>query len=117
MIATLLAQPAGLNGVPLEGQLLFIGLLFLGTLAISRFSVQIGIPAILGVLLLGLAINIQSLNVSHEQAESLFVFALALLLFYAGLKTDIKTIRGFLKYGLALAVGGGWRLPPVCWPP
>jgi potassium/hydrogen antiporter len=106
MIATLLAQPAGLNGVPLEGQLLFIGLLFLGTLAISRFSVQIGIPAILGVLLLGLAINIQSLNVSHEQAESLFVFGLALLLFYAGLKTDIKTIRGFLKYGLALAVGG-----------
>ena len=60
--APLLAQPAGLNGVPLEGQLLFIGLLFLGTLAISRFSVQIGIPAILGVLLLGLAINIQSLN-------------------------------------------------------
>ena len=104
--APLLAQPAGLNGVPLEGQLLFIGLLFLGTLAISRFSVQIGIPAILGVLLLGLAINIQSLNVSHEQAENLFVFALALLLFYAGLKTDIKTIRGFLKYGLALAVGG-----------
>ena len=90
----------------MEGQLLFIGLLFLGTLAISRFSVQIGIPAILGVLLLGLAINIQSLNVTHEQAESLHVFALALLLFYAGLKTDVKTIRGFLEYGLALAVGG-----------
>jgi cell volume regulation protein A len=100
----------------LEGQLLFIGLLFLGTLTISRFSVQIGIPAILGVLLLGLAINIQSLNVTHEQAESLHVFALALLLFYAGLKTDIKTIRGFLEYGLALAVGGG-RLPRVFWPP
>lgn len=112
MIATLLAQAplfaqaTGLDGVPFEGQLLFIGLLFLGTLAISRFSLQIGIPAILGVLLLGLAINIQSLNVSHEHAESLFVFALALLLFYAGLKTDIKTIRGFLEYGLALAVGG-----------
>ena len=116
MIAPLFAQAPGLNGVPLEGQLLFIGLLFLGTLAISRFSVQIGIPAILGVLLLGLAINIKSLNVTHEQAESLHVFALALLLFYAGLKTDIKTIRGFLEYGLALAVGGG-RLPRVCWPP
>jgi cell volume regulation protein A len=104
--AHIFAQAPGLNGVPLEGQLLFIGLLFLGTLAISRFSVQIGIPAILGVLLLGLAINIKSLNVTHEQAESLHVFALALLLFYAGLKTDIKTIRGFLEYGLALAVGG-----------
>jgi cell volume regulation protein A len=31
---------------------------------------------------------------------------LALLLFYAGLKTDLKAIRGFLKYGLMLAVGG-----------
>ena len=47
---------------------MFIGLLFLGTLAISRFSLQIGIPAILWVLLMGLAINIQSLKVSHEQA-------------------------------------------------
>jgi cell volume regulation protein A len=34
------------------------------------------------------------------------VFALALLLFYAGLKTDIQSIRGFLEYGLLLAVGG-----------
>ena len=54
--APLFAQAPGLDGVPLEGQLLFIGLLFLGTLAISRFSVQIGIPAILGVLLLGRAL-------------------------------------------------------------
>jgi cell volume regulation protein A len=85
---------------------LFIGALFLGTLAISRFSLRVGIPAILGVLLLGLAININYLDISHQQAESLHVFSLALLLFYAGLKTDIQAIRGFLNYGLALAVGG-----------
>jgi cell volume regulation protein A len=38
--------------------------------------------------------------------ETLHVFALALLLFYAGLKTDIKSIRGFFEYGLLLATGG-----------
>jgi cell volume regulation protein A len=90
----------------LEGQVLFIGMLFLGTLAISRFSIQLGIPAILGVLLLGLGLNISALNVTHAEAEKLFVFGLALLLFYAGLKTDLSTIRGFWKYGVVLAVGG-----------
>ncbi|QPN70282.1 cation:proton antiporter [Synechococcus sp. CBW1108] len=106
MTPLLLAQAPSLATVPLEGQVLFIGILFLGTLAISRFSIQVGIPAILGVLVLGLAINIHVLDVTHQQAESLHVLSLALLLFYAGLKTDLKAIRGFLDYGLALAVGG-----------
>lgn len=95
-----------LADVPLEAKVLVIGLIYLGTLVISRFSVRIGVPAILGVLLLGLAINIQSLDVSHGEVEMLHVFALALLLFYAGLKTDLEAIRGFLRYGLMLAIGG-----------
>ncbi|MFM2080443.1 MAG: hypothetical protein RLZZ219_1125 [Cyanobacteriota bacterium] len=101
-----LPQGSGLAAVPIEAQVLFIGVIYLGTLIISRFSVRIGIPAILGVLLLGLAINIQSLDVSHTEVEALHIFALALLLFYAGLKTDPQAIRGFLRYGLLLAVGG-----------
>ena len=95
-----------LADVPLEAKVLVIGLIYLGTLVISRFSVKIGVPAILGVLLLGLVINIQSLDVSHNEVEMLHVFALALLLFYAGLKTDLEAIRGFLRYGLLLAIGG-----------
>lgn len=95
-----------LGDVPIEGQVLFVGVVYLGTLIISRFSVRIGIPAILGVLLLGLMINIRSLDVSHAEVETLHVIALALLLFYAGLKTDLEAIRGFLSYGLMLAVGG-----------
>ena len=106
MASDLLAQAPSLGAIPLENQVLFIGMLLLGTLAISRFSIQVGIPTILGVLVLGLAINVQFLDLTHQQAESLHVFSLALLLFYAGLKTDIKAIRGFLAYGLALAVGG-----------
>lgn len=92
--------------VPLPQKMLFIGLIYLGTLMISRFSVRIGVPAILGVLLLGLLINIQTLPLGHHEVEALHTFALALLLFYAGLKTDLELIRGFLKYGLLLAIGG-----------
>jgi cell volume regulation protein A len=95
-----------LNAIPYQQQLLFVGVVFIGTLAISRFSVKVGIPAILGVLLLGLSINITTLNITHAQAENFHVLCLALLLFYAGLKTDLIAIRGFLKYGILLAVGG-----------
>ena len=106
ILKPLVAKAPGLNAIPIEAQLLFIGLLFLGTLAISRFSIKHGIPAILGVLLLGLGLNVNYLDITHDQANELFIFGLALLLFYAGLKTDIKTIRGFLEYGVVLAVGG-----------
>lgn len=99
-------MPSGLSQIPTEALVLFIGVVFLGTLIISRFSIRIGIPAILGVLVLGLAMNIQFLNISHEDVSRLHVFALALLLFYAGLKTDLAAIRGFLAYGLQLAIGG-----------
>ena len=106
---SLIAATAGelrLGAIPLEAKVLFIGIVYLGTLMISHFSVRIGIPAILGVLLMGLAINVHSLNVSHTEVQNLYVFALALLLFYAGLKTDLQAIRGFLRYGLMLAIGG-----------
>ena len=95
-----------LGEVPIQLQVLCIGIVYLGTLIISRFSVRIGIPAILGVLILGLAINIQIMDVGHTEVETLHVFALSLLLFYAGLKTDLQAIRGILRYGLMLAIGG-----------
>jgi cell volume regulation protein A len=97
---------SNLNDVPIQARLLFIGVLFLGTLAVSRFSIRLGIPGVLGVLLLGLLVNVNYLDVTHVEAENLQIFALALLLFYAGLKTDLKAIRGFLEYGLLLALGG-----------
>lgn len=106
LIPPFVAQAQSLSTIPVEGQFLFIGIIFLVTLAISRFSIKVGIPAILGVLMLGLGLNINYLNITHGQTEKLFVFGLALLLFYAGLKTDVKAIRGFLEYGIVLAVGG-----------
>ena len=103
---SLVGSVPSLNDVPIQGRLLFVGVLFLGTLAVSRFSIRLGIPGVLGVLLLGLVVNVNLLDVTHVEAENLQVFALALLLFYAGLKTDLKAIRGFIEYGLLLALGG-----------
>lgn len=91
---------------PIQTHLLFVGVLFLGTLTISRFSPKIGIPAILGVLLLGLSINVSTLDITRAQAANFQLLGLALLLFYAGLKTDLTAIRGFFEYGILLAVGG-----------
>ena len=104
LVGTTGQQP--LNAIPVELQVLFIGMVYLGSLLISRLSIRIGIPAILGVLVLGLLINIQVLNVTPEEVGNLQLFSLALLLFYAGLKTDLQAIRGFLSYGLMLAIGG-----------
>ena len=99
-------QAPPLSEVPVELQLLFIGVVYLGSLLISKLSIHIGIPSILGVLVLGLLINIKVLNITPGEVAHLQMFSLALLLFYAGLKTDIQAIRGFLTYGLMLAVGG-----------
>ena len=72
LLATAALSPhsAGANGaqiaaekvtdvLPFPAILLVIGLVFFGTLAISRISSKLGIPAILGILLLGLAINVK----------------------------------------------------------
>lgn len=92
--------------VPLPVVMLVLGVIFTGTLAISKFSLKIGIPAILGVLLLGLAINPGTPIISGPTIEQIHILSLSLLLFYAGLQTDLKSIRGFLEYGLILALGG-----------
>lgn len=95
---------AGTHGLPLQA--LLVGVLFLGTLAISRFSMKIGVPTILGVLLLGLSINSTTPLLDPTTIERLHTLSLAMLLFYAGLRSERRAIRGFLEYGVLLAVGG-----------
>ena len=92
--------------LPFSAILLVIGLVFLGTLAISRISVKLGIPAILGILLLGLAINVKYTVFDLGFINSLHTVSLAMILFYAGLKTNVKAIRGSLTFGVWLAVAG-----------
>ena len=119
LLATAALSPpsAGANGaqiaaekvtdvLPFPAILLVIGLVFFGTLAISRISSKLGIPAILGILLLGLAINVKYTVFGIGFINSLHTVSLAMILFYAGLKTNVKAIRGFLSFGAWLAVAG-----------
>ena len=92
--------------LPFPAILLVIGLVFFGTLAISRISAKLGIPAILGILLLGLSINIKYTVFDLGFINSLHTVSLAMILFYAGLKTNVKAIRGVLSFGIWLAVAG-----------
>lgn len=102
----LLDPPTFRDGLPLPLVTTVVGALFLGTLAISRFALRAGIPAILGVLLLGVMINTKTPLIGHETIEWLHTLSLSMLLFYAGLRTELRSIRGFLEYGITLAVGG-----------
>ena len=104
VVAPKIISPA--HPVSLPVVMLVLGVIFIGTLAISKFSLKIGIPAILGVLLLGLAINPGTTVITNAGIEQIHIISLSLLLFYAGLQTDLKSIRGFLEYGLLLALGG-----------
>ena len=98
---TLLVQ-----GQSLPVVLAVLGVLLLATLAIRRFSLYLGAPAILGVLLFGLLLPDQ-LELFHQTTiANLHTVGLAMLLFFAGLQTELRSIRGFLEYGVVLAVGG-----------
>ncbi|MEB3350867.1 MAG: cation:proton antiporter [Cyanobacteriota bacterium] len=117
VIATLLASvgaKAGeelgetllVRGQPLPVVLAVLGVLLLATLAIRRFSLQLGAPAILGVLLFGLLIPNQYELFQDTTISNLHTVGLSMLLFFAGLQTELRSIRGFLEYGVVLAIGG-----------
>jgi len=93
-------------GQPLPVVLTALGLLLLATLAIRRFSLQLGSPAILGVLLFGLLIPNHFELFEDSTIHNLHTVGLSMLLFLAGLQTEMRSIRGFLEYGVVLAVGG-----------
>jgi potassium/hydrogen antiporter len=98
---------AGLvRSLPFHGLMAVVALAFLATLVASKFATKLRVPAILGVLLLGAAINGDTVVFTAEGVERLHILSLSMLLFYAGLTTNFKQIRKFIGYGLALAVGG-----------
>jgi cell volume regulation protein A len=92
-----------------RGFFLFLGLLYLLALAADRWATRLGVPAALTVLVVGLVVNVMGgdvLALDHAQVETLHVMSLALLLFYSGLKTDLRRIRGHLTFALLLSTVG-----------
>lgn len=92
-----------------KGFFLFLGLLYLLALVADRLATRLGVPAALTVLVVGYFVGTNNgnfLGLDHAAVETLHVMSLALLLFYAGLKTDLRRIRGHLTFALLLSTVG-----------
>ncbi len=93
-----------------RGFFLGLGLIYLAALAMDRLAAHWRLPGAAAVLLLGLVMPTAWLSQDQSpgplQVESLHRVSLALLIFYAGLKTDLRRIRGMTAAGLRLGCGG-----------
>ena len=78
-------------------------------MAADRWATKLGVPAALTILVLGLVVNVghgEFPAITQPLVETLHVMSLALLLFYSGLKTDLRRIRGHLQFSLLLSSVG-----------
>jgi len=89
-----------------RGFFLGLGLIYLAALAVDRLAAKWRLPGAAAVLLLGLLIPGAWLTRAEPlgplQLETLHRVSLALLIFYAGLRTDLRRIRGMTAAGLRL---------------
>lgn len=92
-----------------RGFFLVLGLIYLSALAVDRLAHRLRVPASAAILLLGLAIGQAMAGIHHVSTlhvESIHRISLALLIFYAGLGTDLRRIRGMVGAGLRLGTLG-----------
>ena len=92
-----------------KGFFLATGLLYILALGLHRLASRLAIASALPILALALVVywlHHGLKAVSHGQVETLHTTSLALLLFYAGLNTDLERIRGRLALALALPTIG-----------
>jgi len=99
--------PIHLEGTLLpRGFFLGLGLIYLAALALDQLAARWRLPGAAAILLLGLLIPTdlvtQAQNLGAVQVETLHRVSLALLIFYAGLRTDLRRIRGMTAAGLRL---------------
>ena len=94
------------TGMPFHTLVTLAAVAFLGTLVVSRLAIQLRLPAVLGVLLLGLALHPGQRILTLQEVENLHVVSLSMLLFCSGLNANLHHLRGYLRYGVLLAIGG-----------
>ncbi|VUG07027.1 Na(+)/H(+)-K(+) antiporter GerN [Paenibacillus polymyxa] len=87
---------------------LTILIILLATKLAGDFSVRLGQPAVVGKLLIGVVIGPAMLGVieTSEIMDELSEIGVLLLMFIAGLETDINELRRSFKSSLSVALGG-----------
>lgn len=100
------AAPGHLEGTLLpHGFFLGLGLIYLAALALDRLAGRLRLPAAAAILLLGLGLHDGLASFAHLgplHVGTADRISLALLVFYAGLGTDLRRIRGSVAAGLRL---------------
>ena len=94
----------------LIGAILLLGGVFFVSTILEKYLSRFGIPSILSVLLISLALVViigrSPMGWNYQQLHVMHTLSLALILFYAGIETRISDIRSFARYGITLAVAG-----------
>jgi len=114
MIPVLLSLSAPASHLPgtllPRGFFLGLGLIYLAALALDRLAASWRLPGAAAVLVLGLVLPTHVLTQAQPlgplQLETFHRVSLALLIFYAGLRTDLRRIRGMTGAGLRLGCLG-----------
>lgn len=92
-----------------RGFFLVLGLVYLTALAVDRGAQRLRLPSTVAILLLGLLLGQGMASFHHVTAlhvESIHRISLALLIFFAGLGTNLRRIRGTVGAGLRLGTLG-----------
>ncbi len=96
--------------IPIEHLLLSGAILLLISIGASRLSSQIGIPALLAFLAIGMLAGSEGIGGIYfddaRAAQYVGVVALAFILFSGGLDTEFKLLRPILRSGLVLSTLG-----------
>ncbi len=97
-----------MNGVALMSFIGTLVLILAGTTLAGHLTARCGIPAVLGQLLIGIVLGPGVLNLIHP-SESITQFAeigVILLMFMAGIESDLQQLKKYLKPALSVAVSG-----------
>ncbi|PNY21310.1 High-affinity Na(+)/H(+) antiporter NhaS3 [Streptococcus parauberis] len=89
-------------------ELLHITIILFASLLATQFSGRIGIPAVVGQLLVGILIGPAVLNLVHqgELIHFLSELGVILLMFLAGMEANLELLKRYLKPSLVVAICG-----------
>lgn len=89
-------------------EMMALMIILLATAVVGTLAVRIGIPAVIGQILVGVILGPAMLNWVHHDTVIAFLaeFGVILLMFMAGLESDLKLLRRYLGPSLVVAVNG-----------
>lgn len=97
-----------MNGVYLMSFIGSLVIILLSTTLAGHVTARVGVPAVLGQLLIGIIIGPGVLNFIHstELIEQFAEIGVILLMFMAGIESDMKQLRKYFRPALLVALSG-----------